>query len=109
VGQVNRATAQTSHSRAQEEGLEPLLRFVRNLMNRIIAVEFASPDLEFAWEETRAQDPAEAAQIDVAYVGAGILTIDEVRVVTAILESATHVNHCKDKRRGILGMCRRNL
>lgn len=79
VGQVNRATAETSHARATDEGLAPLMRFVRGLIDRIIACEFASPDLEFAWSETRAQDPGQAAQIDVAYVGAGILTPDEVR------------------------------
>ncbi len=79
VGQVNRATAETSHSRAVDEGLGPLMRFVSAFMNRIIATEFASPDLEFAWVESRAQNPAEAASIDVAYVGAGILTVDEVR------------------------------
>jgi hypothetical protein len=79
VGQVNRATAESSHARARDEGLAPLMRFVRSLMNRIIISEFASPDLEFVWQDAREQDPAQAAQIDVAYVGAGILTVDEVR------------------------------
>jgi hypothetical protein len=79
VGQVNRATAETSHARAADEGLAPLMRFVRSFMNRLIAAEFASPDLEFVWQDAREQDPAQAAQIDVAYVGAGILTVDEVR------------------------------
>lgn len=80
VGQVNRATAETSHARAIDEGLGPLMRFVRGFLNRIIACEFGSPDLEFAWVESRAQEPAEAAKIDVAYVAAGILTVDEVRL-----------------------------
>jgi len=93
VGLMNRATAESSQSRAQDEGLAPLLRIVRSLMNRIIVCEFASPDLEFAWSETRAQDPAEAAQIDVAYVGAGILTADEVRAnmgLAPLLNSFQH-------------------
>jgi hypothetical protein len=79
VGQVNRATAQSSHARAIDEGLAPLMRFVSGFINRIIKAEFASPDLEFVWLDAREQDPGEAAQIDVAYVGAGIMTVDEVR------------------------------
>jgi HK97 family phage portal protein len=88
VGQVNRATAQTSHARAIDEGLNPLMRFVSGFMNRIIAQEFASPDLEFVWQDSREQDPAEAAQIDVAYVSAGILTVDEVRQNMGLLPLA---------------------
>ena len=79
VGQVNRATAESSHARAIAEGLGPLQRFVSSLMNRIVACELNCPDLEFIWQDTREQDPQEAAQINVAYVGAGILTADEVR------------------------------
>ena len=48
-------------------------------MNRVIAQDFASPDLEFVWLDTREQSPLEASQIDVAYVGAGIMTVAEVR------------------------------
>jgi hypothetical protein len=88
VGQVNRATAQTSHHRAIDEGLAPLQRFVRGIINRIIKTEFASPDLEFVWQDTREQDPQEAAQIDVAYVGAGIMTVNEVRANMGLIPLA---------------------
>ncbi len=44
-----------------------------------IACEFGSPDLEFFWQDAVSQDPAQAAQINVAYVSAGILTPDEAR------------------------------
>jgi hypothetical protein len=85
VGQVNRATAQTSHQRAIEEGLAPLQRFIRGIINRVIKTEFASADLEFIWQDIREQDPQEAAQIDVAYVGAGIKTVNEVRANLGLL------------------------
>jgi hypothetical protein len=52
---------------------------VRGLINRIVKAEFASPDLEFAWLDTREQNPTDAATVDVAYVSAGILTVNEVR------------------------------
>jgi hypothetical protein len=79
VSHVNRATAESSQSRAIDEGLAPLQRYVRGIMNRIIKVEFASPDLEFVWQDVREQDPKDAASIDVAYVGSGIMTVNEVR------------------------------
>ncbi len=79
VGQVNRATAESSQARAIAEGLAPLQKHMRVLMNRIIQRDMGFTELEFAWQDTRQQDPREAAQIDVAYVSAGILTADEVR------------------------------
>jgi hypothetical protein len=88
VGQVNRAMARTSHNRVMDEGLVPLPRFVRGFLNRIIAEDFGSPDLEFVWQDGREQDPAQAAQIDVAYVNAGILTVDEVRTNLGLAPAA---------------------
>ncbi len=79
MGQVNRATAESSQARAIAEGLAPLQKHMRVLMNRIIQRDMGFAELEFAWQDTRQQDPREAAQIDVAYVSAGILTADEVR------------------------------
>lgn len=79
VSHVNRATAQSSQERATQEGLAPLQSYVCQLLNRVIRTEFSSPDLEFIWQDTREQDAKEAASIDVAYVGAGIMTVDEVR------------------------------
>lgn len=90
VGQVNRATAESSHARAIAEGLGPLQRFVSGVMNRIIQHELGCPDLEFTWQDTREQNPREAAQIDVAYVEAGILTVDEVRERMGLSKAPTN-------------------
>ncbi len=79
VSQVNRATAESSQARAIDEGLIPLQKYVSSFINRIICEDFSSSDLEFVWLDTREQSPAEAAQIDVAYVNAGIMTVAEVR------------------------------
>jgi hypothetical protein len=79
VSHVNRATAESSQKRATEEGLAPLQHYVCELINRILRDDFASPDLEFIWQDMRGQDPKDAADIDVAYIGAGVLTVDEVR------------------------------
>lgn len=85
VSHVNRATAETSQDRAADEGLAPLQAYVCEFMNRIIRADFNSPDLEFVWQDTREQDPKDAAQIDVAYVGAGIMTVNEVRARLGLL------------------------
>jgi flagellum-specific peptidoglycan hydrolase FlgJ len=79
VKQVNRATAQTSQDTADAEGLAPLMRWVKDCIDRLLGEDFAAPDLEFAWVAEAAQDPLQQAQIDQIYVAAGIKTIDEVR------------------------------
>jgi HK97 family phage portal protein len=79
VKQMNRATAESAKEQAQEEGLAPIQNYVRNNLNRIIAVDFESPDLVFDWIDNREMDPATASTIRVNEVKAGILSIDEAR------------------------------
>ncbi|WP_263353376.1 phage portal protein [Acidicapsa acidisoli] len=79
IKQMNRATAESSHDAALEEGLAPLQKWMRKNMNRIIAVDFDSPDLEFAWVDDREQDPLQAAQIREGDTAKGIISIDEAR------------------------------
>jgi hypothetical protein len=79
IKQMNRATAESSHDAALEEGLAPIQKWLRKNMNRVIAVDFESPDLEFAWVDDREQDPLQAAQIRQGDVKAGITSIDEAR------------------------------
>ena len=77
--QVNRATAETAKQAAAEEGLAPLLGWVKRLMDRILAQDFGAADLEFSWQTESEQDPLQQAQIDKILVGGGIMTINEVR------------------------------
>ena len=79
VQHTNKGTAQTAHDRAVQEGLLPLQRWMKSFIDRVIAEEFDSPDLEFAWQDDREQDPKQAADINVEYVKAGIISIDEAR------------------------------
>jgi len=73
-----RATSTTSHSTALAEGLLPVAEWVRSLMNRLLAGVLEAPGVYFAWDSDEA-NAQEQATIDVAYVGAAILTADEVR------------------------------
>jgi hypothetical protein len=79
VRQTNRATAQTAQEAAIQEGLAPLMLWVKRLMDRVIKENFDAPDLEWGWVEDKAQDPKEAADVDSELVKAGIMTINEVR------------------------------
>ena len=79
VQHTNKGTAQTSHDRAVQEGLLPLQRWVKSFIDPVIAVEFNSPDLEFAWQDDREQDPKQASEMRVADVRAGIISVDEAR------------------------------
>ena len=49
VKAMNRATADNQSAQAEEEGLEPTKEWVKDLIDEIVADEFASPDLELTW------------------------------------------------------------
>jgi hypothetical protein len=79
TGQVNRATADTAQDVALSEGMAPLQLWVKHLIDRVLAEDFASPDLEFAWDQDKDTDPAQTASIASDYVKSGIKSINEVR------------------------------
>jgi hypothetical protein len=62
---MNRATADNQTAQSEEEGLEPTKEWVKDLIDEIIAEEFASPDLELHWLDEDEGDPgAELGSID---------------------------------------------
>ncbi len=77
--QVNRATAQTAQQAALEEGLAPLLGWVKRLVDGVIQTRMGQVDLEFAWSNTRPTDPKDQAAILSGYVKDGIYTLNEAR------------------------------
>ena len=79
VRQINRATAETAENTALAEGLQPLMGWLKGLIDRVISDVIGWDDLEFAWADQGSVDPQIQAEIDVAYVAAGIKTRDEVR------------------------------
>ena len=76
---MNRATAESAHDAALEEGLAPIQQWVKGLVDDIIAEEFDAGDLEFLWRDDRESDPAKAASIAADYVKNGIKSVNEVR------------------------------
>lgn len=79
VKQLNRAQSETLKESALEEGLAPLMGWVERLLNYLIQVVLAQPDLEFAWDLEEAQDPADEAHIYQTYIDAGVMRRNEAR------------------------------
>lgn len=79
VAQMNRATAETAQETAIQEGLAPLLLWVKSFIDSILIRFFQEDDYEFAWVEEKAMDPLEQAQIHEIQLRAGLRTVDEIR------------------------------
>lgn len=79
VKQMNRATAETAHEAALSEGLSPIMKWVKNLIDYILITDFKSPDLEFKWEEEEELDPDIQSQIIDRDRAAGLLSYNEAR------------------------------
>ena len=80
IKQVNRSTAENASQTALEAGLGPTKVWAKGMMDIIIQHHLGQPDLEWVWGYgEQEQDPLTKSQIHAAYVGAGIMTKDEVR------------------------------
>ncbi len=82
--QVNRATAETAQDAALAEGLAPLQGWVKRLADHVIQDRLGHPDLEWAWINDRALDPAEQAKLLDLYVRTGIYTVNEARDILGL-------------------------
>jgi hypothetical protein len=80
IKQMNRASAQTSKQTAQEEGLEPIKRWWKDVMDDVLAKGFGEPELEYAYEDEEIADPQVKAEVtSIALGGKAWLTPDEAR------------------------------
>ena len=76
---MNRATADNQSAQAEDEGLEPTKEWVKDLIDEIIAEEFASPDLELAWLDEDEADPKGLEAVLEGHVKLGAVTLNEMR------------------------------
>ncbi len=74
VNQTNRSTGETQKEMAEEEGLWPVLKWVKRLIDGVLIEDFGEEEVEFAWGEDAQIDAGQQAQVLTSYVGAGILT-----------------------------------
>ena len=82
--QVNRATAQTAQEAALEEGLAPLMGWVKRLVDNVIQKRMGHSDLEFAWSDVQPTDPKDQSVILTNYVRDGIFTLNEARDILGL-------------------------
>jgi hypothetical protein len=73
---MNRATADNQSAQSEEEGLEPTKEWVKDLIDEIVAEEFASPDLELHWLDEDEGDPETVLE---GRVKLGAVTLNEMR------------------------------
>lgn len=79
VTQVNRATAESAHDAAIEEGLAPVQNYIKRIVDYFIRRWWPGSKVEFAWRDDREVDPTAQMQVLTTYVGDGIMTINEAR------------------------------
>ena len=79
IRQMNKGTAGEDQERALEEGLEPLILWVKRWVDHILETEFDAPDLEFVCLDTPTLDPAVQNAIEDKDLRNGSATIDEIR------------------------------
>jgi hypothetical protein len=87
VTQLNRATSQTLRTQAATERLAPLKAWVKMALDRMIALCFRAPDLEFYWVGDDGVDPLEQAQTIAILVNAGVKTVAEARAELGLGQS----------------------
>ncbi len=79
ISQVNRATAQTAKQAAEEEGLAPLLRHIKRIIDTMIQKYLGQYDLEFDWADKEETNAEAKAAIHDTKVRNGTMTINESR------------------------------
>lgn len=79
IRQRNRSTSETARQTAQEEGLGPLLLWVKRLVDHVLQRRMGHQDLEFNWQELNETDPQVQATILTEYVKFGINSPNEAR------------------------------
>ncbi|HUO54839.1 MAG TPA: phage portal protein, partial [Rhodoblastus sp.] len=74
VQQMNRATGETQKESADQEGLLPILNWIKRLCDHVIQNLLGAPGLEFVWRHEPVIDPTVQRENLVAYVNAGMMT-----------------------------------
>jgi hypothetical protein len=80
VKEVNRATADSAYEQAIEDGLAPVMAWVKSFMDRILIDVLGEEELEFWWIKDEAIDPKVQDEIWKGRVDAGSHTRNEWRV-----------------------------
>lgn len=78
---TNRATANTAKQAAAEEGLAPLMNWVKSFVDTCLQTHLGQFDLEFAWIQDDVLDPADQVAVLDTQLRTGALTLNEYREI----------------------------
>lgn len=84
VAQVNRATAETAHKQALEEGLHPVMGWAKGVVDRLIYQYFGYKDIELRWKSQDVTSADAQSLIDDRAIRNGSLTINEARAARGL-------------------------
>ncbi|MEE7504738.1 hypothetical protein MMR14E_16505 [Methylobacterium mesophilicum] len=84
IKQMNRASADTQKELAEEEGLAPLLDWIKGVLGDVIADDLAAPELEFAWQEDEQIDEAAQAERLRGLTAGGLMRLNEGREILGL-------------------------
>jgi len=79
IKDTNKAVAGVAKDVATEEGLMPIMQWVKTLIDYVIVKYFGYADLCLEWDAEEDHDPLQQAQINQIYLAAKVVTPDEVR------------------------------
>ena len=79
IRENNRATAETAHKAALQEGLNPLMLWIKNTIDFLIEKYFGYGDICFHWKDEEELDKNVQSQIDDRNLRNGSQTLDEIR------------------------------
>jgi len=76
---MNRATSENAYEQSLDEGLQPLMIWMKSIIDDILARWFDAPDLEMVWDSVKKTDPAEKEQRDLSCIDRGVISRDDMR------------------------------
>jgi hypothetical protein len=79
VKMMNRSTSDTAQETAITEGLFPIQKWLKGILDRILSDFFDAPDLKIVWENEKEVDIKVRAEVSKTYLECNALQLNEVR------------------------------
>ena len=86
---VNRSTAAEMADEAFGTAVVPLAKLIAEGLTRAVAKTLGWTDVRFVWSDLTSRDEAQEVSIQVQLLGAGVLTVDEVRAMRGLGPAAS--------------------
>ena len=77
---TNRAEAETHKNEAEEDGLAPIMEWVKGTVDILIELATGSDDLHLVWADAKELDPKVQMEVLTGFAGKAAITANEMRV-----------------------------